>query len=114
MPEHDSAAKASAFDHLYREQGSPIRRFLRLSTGDESAADDLTQETFLDHWRRPHAFDPARGGIKAYLLGIARRKAADWWRVHKPVVTPKDDIAAPSENLLIRDALNQLPEDARS
>ncbi|HLH05086.1 MAG TPA: sigma-70 family RNA polymerase sigma factor [Bryobacteraceae bacterium] len=114
MPEHDSAAKASAFDHLYREQGSPIRRFLRLSTGDESAADDLTQETFLDHWRRPHAFNPARGGIKAYLLGIARRKAADWWRAHKAMPAAASECTAPGDNLLIRDALNQLPEEARS
>ena len=84
MAEQEELSEPAAFDRLYREQGSPVRNFLRLFLGNSSVADDLTQETFLHLWRRPSAFDPQRGSIKAYLLGVARKKAADWWRHHDP------------------------------
>ncbi len=83
MAEQDGLSEPAAFDRVYQEHGSPVRNFLRLLLGNSSVADDLTQETFLHLWRRPASFDPQRGGIKAYLLGIARKKAADWWRHNK-------------------------------
>ena len=128
MPEENSAADTAArmsprlvseaktqFDELYREQGSPVRNFLRLATGSNSAAEELTQETFLHLWRRPHSFDPTRGGIRAYLLGIARKKAADWWRVNRQAAAqPSEPETSAPDGLLIRDALKPLPEDLRS
>ena len=48
-----------------------------------SIPDDLMQETFLQVWRQPTACDPRRGGVRADLLGIVRKKAADWWRRNK-------------------------------
>ncbi len=115
MEEQDSLSEPAAFNRLYQEQGAPVRDFLRLSLGNSSVADDLTQETFLHLWRRPASFDPERGGIRAYLLGIARKKAADWWRHHKPDAAAVAERACPpTDGLAIRDALNQLPEDLRT
>ena len=115
MSKQESATDPAAFDRIYREEGSPVRRFLHLSTGNTAAADDLTQETFLQLWRRPHSFDPSRGGIKAYLLGIARKKAVDWWRAKRDVAVEASEPETSSPDaLLIRDAMKQLPEELRS
>lgn len=115
MEEQEGLSERAAFDRLYQEQGSPIRNFLRLSVGNSSVADDLTQETFLDLWRHPGIRDPARGGVKAYLLGIARKKAADWWRRNKTATAAAPEpVFSSSESLPIRDALNHLPADLRA
>jgi len=115
MADDDSLTDEAAFGRLYHQQGASIRQFLCLAVRDKFAADDLTQETFLHLWRRPSAFDPARGNIKAYLLGIARKKAADWWRrnrTHSPEAPSTAPAAA--EPVAIRQALEQLPEDLRT
>ena len=115
MPNDDSLTDAVAFGRLYQQQGPSIRQFLHLAVRDRSAADDLVQETFLHLWRRPAGFDPGRGSIKVYLLGIARRKAADWWR-RRPPDSPEAEAPArtPIDGVAIRQALEQLPEDMRT
>lgn len=115
MSEENGLPEAAAFNRLYEQHGSPVRKFLRVLLGNTSVAEDLTQETFLHLWRRPHSFDPKRGNIKSYLLGIARKKAADWWRHNKPDAAVAGQYAAHLEGTeAIRDALNQLPEVART
>jgi RNA polymerase sigma-70 factor, ECF subfamily len=115
MPDDENLTDAAAFGRLYQQQGASIRQFLCLALRDRFAADDLTQETFLHLWRRPSAFDPGRGNIRAYLLGIARKKAAGWWRRNRPhspeaPATPR----AETEPFAIRQALEQLPVDLRT
>lgn len=115
MPDDEILTDAAAFGRMYQQQGASVRQFLCLAVHDPSAADDLTQETFLHLWRRPSAFDPGRGPIKAYLLGIARNKAMDWWRRHRPVSPEAPAPArAATEPVAIRQALEQLSEDLRT
>lgn len=114
MSEENQPSERMAFDQLYHEQGLPVRRFLQVWLRNSTAADDLTQETFLHFWRRRSAFDPDRAGIRAYLFGIARKKAADWHRSQKPNVALGDESADASNGFLIQDALSQLPEDLRT
>jgi RNA polymerase sigma-70 factor (ECF subfamily) len=66
----------AAFDALFRLYSAPLRLFLRRYTSCPDAADDVAQETFLQLWRRHNGFDPARGTLKQYLFGIARKQAA--------------------------------------
>ena len=40
-------------------------------------AEEVAQDTFLALWRRPGAFDPQRGNLQTFLLGVARNKAID-------------------------------------
>lgn len=115
MPEQEGSSERAAFDRLYHEQGSPVRNFLRLSVRNFSIAEDLTQETFLHFWRRRGAVDLRRGGVKAYLFGIARKKAADWWRRNKDhTAAGTEPVSSAADTLPIRDAMNQLPEEMRS
>ena len=114
MPDDESLTDAAVFGRLYERQGASIRQFLCLAVRDRTAADDLTQETFLHLWRRPSAFDARRGSIRAYLLGIARKKAVDWWRRHRPDSGEALASAqAATEPVAIRQALDRLPEDLR-
>lgn len=114
ISEPDTLAEPAAFDRLYREQGSPVRRFLQVWLRNSSAADDLTQETFLHFWKRKSAFDPTRGNVRAYLFGIARKKAADWRRQNTVGPQTSEQVADSANTLLIKDALNQLPDDLRT
>ena len=75
---------ADAFDSWYRETAPRLLVFLRHLLGNEQAAEDVMQETFTQIWRRPPGFDPERGLLRAYLFGIARRQAAEWWRKRIP------------------------------
>lgn len=115
MIEKQGLPERAAFDRLYQEQGARIRNFLRLSVRDLSVADELTQETFLQIWRQPVAGDPKRGGVRAYLLGIARKKAADWRRRNQSItMAGAEPIPSRPDSLTIRDALEHLPEEGRT
>jgi RNA polymerase sigma-70 factor (ECF subfamily) len=48
--------------------------------GDAALAQDAVQDVFLRVWRRPEAFDPARGDLGAYLRLMTRSRALDLWR----------------------------------
>ena len=106
----------TVFERAYREHYDRVFGFLRVSVGSTTVADDLAQDTFLHLWSRPEAFDPARGGLRTYLLGIARKKAADWWRHAKPETQPIEVVGGSSsaETTAIKDALAQLEPDLRN
>lgn len=46
----------------------------------EGHAADISQEAFLRVWRNPDSFDPARGGLGAYLIVLARGISIDFVR----------------------------------
>ena len=59
---------------LFARYQGPIYRYAAHLCGRD-AGDDIVQETFLTMMRRPGRYDPARGPVLAYLLGIARHLA---------------------------------------
>src|SRR5688500_4047260 len=44
------------------------------------AAEDIAQDVFLTLLRHPQRFDPARGTMRAFLLGVARNLSLKRWR----------------------------------
>jgi len=69
-----------AFLQLYDQHRRSVYRFLMYMTGSVSAAEELTQEVFvvvLDAMcaGKMDQFDPERGTLEGYLLGIARNLA---------------------------------------
>lgn len=44
---------------------------------DDALAEDVVQEALLAYWRRPSAYDPARGAFGTWLLSLVHHKAVD-------------------------------------
>ena len=105
------------FEVFYRENAPRLEAFLRHLVGNRQAAEDVMQETFTQMWRRPNGFHPEHGTLRAYLYGIARKRAAEWWRMQRPqgVVTENDSVVCQTETAsVIDDALRRLPEEQRA
>ncbi len=66
------AGDEEALALLYRRRQGGIYRFALQMSGSKSIAEDVTQEVFLFLMREGHVFDPARGTVSAFLLGVAR------------------------------------------
>ena len=60
-----------AFSELFARHQRAIFRYA-VHMGGAEAGDDVVQETFLTILRRNGRYDPSRGPVIAYLLGIAR------------------------------------------
>jgi RNA polymerase sigma-70 factor (ECF subfamily) len=65
---------AAAVSRLFARHQASIYRYAVHMCGRE-AGDDIVQETFLTVMRQPGRYDPARGPVLGYLLGIARHIA---------------------------------------
>lgn len=74
---HALAGSDVAFGQLVRRHQALVRAFLRRTLGGGWAeADDLAQEAFLAAWQSLRSLrEPA--GVRAWLCGIAWRKAQD-------------------------------------
>ena len=57
--------------------------YLLYFTGDRSAAEELTGDTFERALRLWHRFDPARGSVRTWLCQVARTAALDHFRSEK-------------------------------
>jgi RNA polymerase sigma-70 factor (ECF subfamily) len=66
------AGDEEAFRTLYRRCQGPVYRFVLHMSGSPAVAEDVTQEVFLTLIRDAGRFDPTRGTLPAYLLGIGR------------------------------------------
>ena len=81
LARRDEAALAEAYD---RHAGAVLGVLSRLL--DQGTAQEVTQDVFLRLWDRPEAFDPARAGLRAYLLVMARSRALDRLRAARATV----------------------------
>jgi RNA polymerase sigma-70 factor (ECF subfamily) len=68
------------FDEVATAHLDAVYGYLVFLTGDRSAAEDLTAETFEKAFRTWRRFDPRRGSPRTWLCQIARTSAIDWFR----------------------------------
>ena len=73
---------------LYDLHGGAIFGLLLHVLGDRATAEDVQQQVFLEAWQRAERFDPERGGLRTWLLTIARSRALDHLRRRVP--EPRD------------------------
>jgi RNA polymerase sigma-70 factor (ECF subfamily) len=105
------------FDGFYRETAPRLQGFLRQLMGNAQVAEDLAQEAFLQLWMRPNGFRPENGSLRAYLFGIARKRAAEWWRQREPAAeanSPQIVQAKAEACSLVGDAFARLDAEQRS
>jgi RNA polymerase sigma-70 factor, ECF subfamily len=68
---------ADAFAVLYDRHGGAAYSLAYRIVGDAEVAEDVTQEAFLSVWRSGVRFDPARGSVRSWTLGIVRNRSID-------------------------------------
>jgi RNA polymerase sigma-70 factor (ECF subfamily) len=68
-----------AFDILFERYCAAIRRHLYRMLGDEAAAEDLLQETFLRVWTHARQWN-GEGAFKGWLFRIATNQALNYMR----------------------------------
>jgi RNA polymerase sigma factor (sigma-70 family) len=98
-------------------------------TADRHAAEDVTQETLLDLWRRPERYHPDRGGLRTWLATVAHNRSVDWIRREQAargrdrrnldanqdaVPDISEDVQAVMTAERVRFALSSLPEPERT
>ncbi len=97
---------------------------------ERSEAEDVTQETFIEVWRRAPEFDRARGSVGGWICAIARSRAIDRLRSRnaaaravgaaqaeppRPSPPPPLELAsARQERETVLSALERLPPDQRA
>lgn len=97
------AGNEEALALLYRRRQGAIYRFALQMSGSKSIAEDVTQEVFLFLMRDGRVFDPSKGALSAFLLGVARNHVLRRLRVEH-LLAPLDDDAEDDGLFLQRSA----------
>jgi RNA polymerase sigma-70 factor (ECF subfamily) len=71
---------ALALEQLYERHSRGVYSLAMRLLGDSPAAEEVVQETFLKLWRQPAAYQPTRGRLFPWLLGVAHHHAVDLLR----------------------------------
>jgi RNA polymerase sigma-70 factor (ECF subfamily) len=87
---------AQAFDQLYDELSAAVYGLARRVVRDPTRAEDVTQEVFLEVWRKAARFDRALGKGKTWVMTIAHRRAVDAVRRNE-AAKRSDQHSAPDE-----------------
>src|SRR5215831_9859374 len=68
------------FRTAFEEHKDAVYRFAWRMMNSAAAAEDIAQDVFLSLLRLPHQFDPNRGRLRSFLLGITRNLVLKRWR----------------------------------
>jgi RNA polymerase sigma-70 factor (ECF subfamily) len=85
-----------AFESLYDELSPAVFGLARRVVRDPARAEDVTQEVFLEIWRKAARYDSGLGKAKTWVMTIAHRRAVDAVRRNESQKR-QDDRAAPDE-----------------
>ena len=119
-----------AFELLYDRHGGAAFSLAYRMTGNRSSAEDVAQEAFLSIWRSRLRYQPERGSVRTWVLGIVHNRAIDSLRrslVHDRRRTSAEgieerqeapertdvEVARREEARHVQGALDTLPEDQR-
>jgi len=115
---------SQAFEGLYDELSPAVYGLARRVVRDPARAEDVTQEVFIDVWRKATRFDVERGKAKTWVMTIAHRRAVDAVRRSEAQKRqdhqgapdevshdePADALIAAEEHGAVRDCLETLTE----
>src|SRR3954452_20918380 len=72
-----TARRQQALKELYCRYSRSLRALIGSVVHEESEADDVLQESFLQIWREAHHYSPKAGKPLGWVITIARRRAID-------------------------------------
>lgn len=87
----DEAALATLYD---RYAGLVVTVALRV-VGDREVAEEILQDTFLRCWNGAETYQPARGHVAGWLMGISRNRAIDVLRSRQHKSRQRERTALP-------------------
>jgi len=119
------AGDRDAFTEIYRVHQKPVFRFALLMTGDSMKAAEVTQDVFVWLIHHPDDFDPARGELGAFLVGVARKllkrrysEEQRWVQLDESAAGSEQQPAANEQSaedvIRLRRAIAKLPERYRA
>ena len=80
LVEHVARGDSRALERIYDRYSRGVYSLALRLLGDTAAAEEVVQETFLKLWRQPAAYQPNRGRLLPWLLGVAHHHAVDMLR----------------------------------
>ena len=66
-----------AFELLFERHGGAAFSLAYRMVGDRANAQDVSQEAFLSIWRSKMRYQPDRGSVRTWVLGIVHHRAID-------------------------------------
>ena len=73
------AGQEWALAEAYERWAGLVHGISLKALADRSDAEDATQQVFIRAWRGRTTFDPSRGSLAGWLVGICRHVCADTW-----------------------------------
>ncbi|MFF2772976.1 RNA polymerase sigma factor [Streptomyces bacillaris] len=71
------AGDARAVERMYERWGRLVYTLALRSLGNQSDAEDVTQQVFVAAWQGRSGYDPQRAKLATWLMGITRNKIID-------------------------------------
>ena len=68
---------ARAFETIYDRHGGAAFSLAYRMVGNRPAAEDVVQEAFLSIWRSRLRYEPERGSVRSWVLGIVHHRTID-------------------------------------
>jgi RNA polymerase sigma-70 factor, ECF subfamily len=110
-----------AMQVLYARHNVRVYRFILRLTGNQSLAEDLVSEVFLDVWRQAEGFE-SKSQVSTWLLAIARYKALSALRrrtdehlddqmaaaIEDTADNPETMVGTKDRNIIVQKCLGQL------
>jgi RNA polymerase sigma-70 factor (ECF subfamily) len=131
LGEHD-ADLAQAFARgeadlkaVYDAHGALVYAISRRALGEQGAA-EVTQDVFVSAWRAREQYDPTRGSLAAWLVGITKRRIIDHVRRERRhadrradgaeglAAVSDSDVETIAQRMTVAHALKVLPDRART
>jgi len=66
-----------AFELFYDRHSGPAFSLAYRMVGNRTVAEDVSQEAFLSIWRSKLRYQPERGSVRTWVLGIVHHRAID-------------------------------------
>jgi RNA polymerase sigma-70 factor, ECF subfamily len=117
-----------AFELVFDRHGGAAFSLAYRMFGNRTAAEDISQEAFLSIWRSRLRYEPERGSVRTWVLGIVHNRAIDALRRntvhasrragmegieerHEARERTDVEVARRDEARQVRSALDELPEE---
>ena len=117
-----------AFELVYDRHGGAAFSLAYRMVGTRAVAEDISQEAFLSIWRSRLRYDPDRGSVRTWVLGIVHNRAIDALRRntvherrragmegieerHEAPERTDAEVARRDEARHVRSALDELPDE---